>query len=85
MFTYSIDEKSEPDKVIILALNGILDSKNALDFYEYIINLEPQFSRYIFNCDRLTAVSSSGISILLRIRKKFIQKNYIPIFSGFNQ
>jgi anti-anti-sigma factor len=84
MFTYSIDERSEEDKVIILSLNGILDSKNALDFYEFIINLEPQFSRYIFNCDHLTAVSSSGISILLRIRKKFIQKNYIPIFSGFN-
>jgi anti-anti-sigma regulatory factor len=85
MFTYNIDERSETDKLIILALNGILDSKNALDFYEFVITLEPQFSRYIFNCDHLTAVSSSGISILLRIRKKFIQKNYIPIFSGFNQ
>ncbi len=84
MFSYKIDEKIEADRLVVLSLKGLLDSKKALDFYEFILNLEFQFSRYIFICDELAAISSSGISILLRIRKRFIQKNFIPIFTGFN-
>lgn len=84
MFSYKIDEKIEADRLVVLSMRGVLDSKKALDFYEYILSLELQFSRYIFICDELAAISSSGISILLRIRKRFIQKNFIPIFTGFN-
>jgi anti-anti-sigma factor len=84
MFSYKIDEKIETDRLVVVSLRGVLDSKKALDFYEYILGLENQFSRYIINCDELVAISSSGISILLRIRKRFIQKNFIPILTGFN-
>ena len=84
MFTQEIDYKSEQERLMIISLKGFLDSKYALDFYEYATGQESKYSRYIFNCKDLEGISSLGFSVILRIRKKFIQKEYIPIFTDLN-
>ncbi len=84
MLKFNIKFENKDEKLVIISLSGDLDSKIALDFYEYIINLESLFSRIILDCESLNSISSFGISILLRIRKRFIQNNIISVISGLN-
>lgn len=84
MLKFNIKFENKDEKLVIISLSGDLDSKIALDFYEYIINLENLFSRIILDCESLNSISSFGISILLRIRKRFIHNNIISVISGLN-
>ena len=84
MLKFNIKFENKDEKLVIISLSGDLDSKIALDFYEYIINLESVFSRIILDCESLNSISSFGISILLRIRKRFIHNNIISVISGLN-
>ena len=84
MLNYNIKFENKGEKLVIISLSGDLDSKIALDFYEYIIKLESLYSRLILDCEALNSISSFGISILLRIRKRFIQNNIISVISSLN-
>lgn len=85
MLDFDIESKVQEEELIILWVKGYLDSKVAIDFYEFISEIDEPYSRCIFNCEGLTGVSSLGLSIFIRIRKKFIQKKIIPIMVGFNE
>jgi anti-sigma B factor antagonist len=84
MLNYIIKFENKDEKLVIISLSGDLDSKIALDFYEYIIKLESIYSRLILDCEGLNSISSFGISILLRIRKRFIHNNIISVIAGLN-
>jgi anti-anti-sigma factor len=84
MLNYTIKFENKDEKLVIISVSGDLDSKIALDFYEYIIKLESLYSRLILDCESLNSTSSFGISILLRIRKRFIQNNIISVIAGLN-
>ena len=84
MLKYNIKFENKEEKLIIISLSGDLDSKLALDFYEFIINIESIYTRIIFDFEALNSTSSFGISILLRIRKRFIHNNIISVISGLN-
>ncbi len=82
MLKYTLKFENKEEKLAVISLLGDLDSKVALDFYEHILTMESNYSRIIFDCESLNTISSYGISILLRIRKRFIYKNIIPVISS---
>lgn len=85
MLEFDIESRDPKEELIVFSIKGYLDSKVAIDFYEFISEVDEPYSRCIFDCEGMTGVSSLGLSIFIRIRKKFIQKRIIPIMVGFNQ
>lgn len=84
MFNFEIQSRDVSEQLVIISMSGYLDSKVALDFYEFVSEIDEPYSRCIFNCEGIIGISSLGLSIFIRIRKKFIQKNIIPIITGIN-
>ncbi|MCB1141288.1 MAG: STAS domain-containing protein [Leptospiraceae bacterium] len=85
MLSIIIQSENKSFGEVIVRLEGSLDSLSAIDFYDTVKALEARgFSKFILNCISLESLSSVGISILLRIRKKFQEKNFALIFISLN-
>ena len=73
-------------QVVFVNLKGALDSETAIDFY-YFINAEiiKGFRKFVVDSSRLDYISSSGISIMIRLQHKLHEKESILVYYGFNK
>lgn len=72
-------------KILIVNLKGSLDSRSSIDFYEYINSkLSIGYRKFIVSCDGLNTVSSAGISIILRLKKRLMERKAVLVYASFN-
>jgi anti-anti-sigma factor len=79
-------KESNPPKLLIINLKGSLDTTSSIDFFEYVnAKLIEGHSRFIINCENLNYISSAGISVILRIKKRIMEKKAILVYSSLNK
>jgi anti-sigma B factor antagonist len=87
MLDVSIKDNSYSEiHVVFVTLKGALDSEKAIDFYDFI-NAETikGFRKFVIDCSHLEYVSSSGISIMIRLQHKLLEKESVLAYYGFNK
>jgi anti-sigma B factor antagonist len=85
MLKITIQSENQTFGEVVLGIKGDLNSSTALDLYDTVRVLEGNgFSKFVLNCNELNSISSAGISILIRIRKKFKEQNYALVFIHLN-
>lgn len=73
-------------QVVFVNLKGALDSEKAIDFYDFInAELIKGFRKFVVDCTNLDYISSAGISIMIRLQHKLIQKKSILAYYSFNK
>jgi anti-anti-sigma factor len=72
---------TESESILILNLQGDLDSPSALELQKYIdLKLESGFQRFLLDLSQLATVSSGGIAFLLRLGEKSgPEKSYLSV------
>ncbi|MDX1958559.1 MAG: STAS domain-containing protein [Leptospiraceae bacterium] len=85
MFSISVQSENASFQEIVLEAKGVLDSSSHIDFYDFIKEEEAKgFSKFILDFSGLESISSAGIAVLIRIRKKFKEKNYTLVCIELN-
>ncbi|MEM7183654.1 MAG: STAS domain-containing protein [Spirochaetota bacterium] len=73
-------------KILVINLKGSLDTSSSIDFYDYVNNkLSEGYSKFIINCESLNYVSSAGISIILRLKRRLQDKNAVLVYCQINK
>lgn len=68
--------EAKEGKIVIVEIQGALDSNTSTDFEEYINQLLDKDKKFIIlNAGRLEFVSSTGIGVVLYIQKKILARN----------
>lgn len=80
------EENNRREEIVFVNLKGGLDSEHAIDFYDFIFEeIGKGYRKFIIDCTNLDFISSSGISIVLRLRNKLSEKKCILIYSTLNE
>ncbi|MBP7284343.1 MAG: STAS domain-containing protein [Leptospiraceae bacterium] len=87
MLDVSINENHLSEtQVVFVNLKGALDSEKAIDFYDFInAEIIKGFRKFVVDCSRLDYISSSGISIMIRLQHKLLEKESVLVYFGFNK
>jgi len=87
MLDVSIKEDNVNEtQVVFVTLKGALDSEKAIDFYDFInAEIIKGFRKFVVDSSRLDYISSSGISIIIRLQHKLLEKESRLVYFGFNK
>ncbi|MCB1160960.1 MAG: STAS domain-containing protein, partial [Leptospiraceae bacterium] len=78
--------ETQSSRVLVINLKGSLDTSSSNDFYAYISGkLKEGYSKFIVSCEELNYISSSGISIILRIKASLEKYNASLIYAQINK
>ncbi|MCB1176585.1 MAG: STAS domain-containing protein [Leptospiraceae bacterium] len=85
MLNVSILSENTSFQEIVLKVDGSLDSSSSWDFYDYLNNQENKgFKKFILNFAGLESLSSAGISVLFRLKKKFQENDSSIVFTNLS-
>lgn len=77
MFNAVVQSENRSFGEVVVRVQGTLDSSSFLDFYDFFTQLERNgFSKFILNLQDLEFLSSAGISVLIRVKRKLQEKDY---------
>lgn len=87
MLDVSIKEDNlNETQVVFVTLRGVLDSEKAIDFYDFInAEIIKGFRKFVVDSSRLEYISSSGISIMIRLQHKLLERESVLVYFGFNK
>lgn len=57
----NLSYSSVDTSVLLIKLSGVLDSENSYNFQDHISTLITNYNQVIFDCEKLSYISSSGI------------------------
>jgi anti-sigma B factor antagonist len=76
MFEATVQSENRSFGEVVIKIQGSLDSSSFLDFYDFLHQLEQNgFSKFILNLQDLEFLSSAGISVLIRLKRKLQEKD----------
>jgi anti-anti-sigma factor len=85
MLNVSILAENTSFQEIVLKVQGSLDSSSSWDFYDYIKDQELKgFRKFILDFSALDSISSSGISVLFRLKKIFQESNSSMVLTNMS-
>lgn len=74
-----------PLKILVINLRGSLDSESSDEFYEYVSSkLAEGYKKFIINCEGLLAVSSAGVSTIIKLKKKIAYNDSYIVYAKLN-
>lgn len=79
------EEFTDNSKVIILKLDGLIDTYNSPDLQKEVLNIISSYTKIIFDCTKLTYVSSTGVGTFMVFLKSIKEKNGIIVLANLQQ
>jgi anti-anti-sigma factor len=71
----NIEDIANNSDAIILKLDGLIDTYNSSDLQKEVANVISSYTKIIFDCSKLTYVSSTGVGTFTVFLKNAKEKN----------
>jgi anti-anti-sigma factor len=81
----NIEDIANNSDAIILKLDGLIDTYNSSLLQKEVLNTLSSYTKVIFDCSKLTYVSSTGIGTFTVFLKHVKEKNGTIILTGLQQ
>ena len=78
-------ERNDKLPIVILKLNGRIDSTNAPEFEKEIDAIGPDVERLVIDCENLEYTSSAGLRVILKAQKLMSRRGGLTLQKVSNE
>lgn len=79
------EEPAGDSEAIILKLDGLIDTYNSSDLQKEVLDIISSYSKIVFDCSKLTYVSSTGVGTFMVFLKSVKEKNGTIVLANLQQ
>lgn len=79
------EEIAGNSKAIILKLDGLIDTYNSPDLQKEVLDIISSYTKIIFDCSKLTYVSSTGVGTFMVFLKSIKEKSGTIVLANLQQ
>ncbi len=79
------EETTGDSEAVILKLDGLIDTYNSSDLQKEVLDIISSYSKIIFDCSKLTYVSSTGVGTFMVFLKSVKEKNGTIVLANLQQ
>lgn len=72
-------------ETVIIKLDGLIDTYNSSDLQKAVLDIISSYTKIIFDCSKLTYVSSTGVGTFMVFLKSVKEKNGIIVLANLQQ
>lgn len=79
------EEPAGDSEAVILELDGLIDTYNSSDLQKEVLDIISSYSKIVFDCSKLTYVSSTGVGTFMVFLKSVKEKNGTIVLANLQQ
>lgn len=80
-----IEEIAGGSKAVILKLDGLIDTYNSSDLQKEVLDIISLYTKVVFDCSKLTYVSSTGVGTFMVFLKSIKERNGTIVLTNLQQ
>lgn len=79
------EEPAGDSEAVILKLDGLIDTYNSSDLQKEVLDIISSYTKIVFDCSKLTYVSSTGVGTFMVFLKSVKEKNGTIVLANLQQ